>query len=49
VTVAQLGNLAVLYRDTGHLADADKTFSEALTIYRKTSPPRSAASAPRTP
>jgi len=41
-------NLGVLYRD-GRLADADKAFSEALTIYRETSPPRSAASAPRTP
>ena len=27
-------NLGVLYRDTGRLADADKAFSEALTIYR---------------
>jgi len=35
-------NLGVLYRDTGRLADADKAFSEALTIYRETSPPRSA-------
>ena len=35
--------------DTGRLADAHKAFSEALTIYRETSPPRSAASAPRTP
>jgi len=38
-------NPGVLYRDTGRLADADKAFSEALTIYRETSPPRSAASA----
>jgi hypothetical protein len=28
---------AAIYRDTGHLADADKAFSEALTIYRETS------------
>src|SRR3984893_19087680 len=35
--------------NTGRLADADKAFSEALTIYRETTPPRSAASAPRTP
>ena len=24
----------ILYRDTGRLADADKAYSEALTIYR---------------
>jgi hypothetical protein len=36
-------NLGVLYRDTGRLVDADKAFSEALTIYRETSPPRSAS------
>ena len=42
-------NLGVFYRDTGRLADADKAFCEALTIYRETSPPRSAASVPRIP
>jgi hypothetical protein len=29
-----LNNLGVLYRNTGRLADAEKAFSEALTIYR---------------
>jgi len=29
-------SLGVLYRDSGRLADADKAFSEALTIHRET-------------
>jgi SNF2 family DNA or RNA helicase/tetratricopeptide (TPR) repeat protein len=31
---ATLNNLGVLYSDTGRLPDADKAYSEALTIYR---------------
>jgi tetratricopeptide (TPR) repeat protein len=30
-----LNNLGVLYSNTGRLADADKAYSEALTIYRE--------------
>ena len=29
-----LNNLAILYRDTGRLADAQTAFTEALAIYR---------------
>jgi Flp pilus assembly protein TadD len=29
-----LNNLGVLYHHTGRLAEADKAYSEALTIYR---------------
>jgi hypothetical protein len=37
-----LDHVGVFYRGTGRLADADKAFCEAPTIYRETSPPRSA-------
>jgi tetratricopeptide (TPR) repeat protein len=30
-----LNNLGIVYRNTGHLAEADKTYSNALTIYRE--------------